>query len=58
MKVTELLSGFEDIPKKDDKYNLLSHFGVWTTNEEAQLLKKLKELLKKLLRSQNKEWKR
>lgn len=46
MKVTELLSGFEDIPKKDDKYNLLSHFGVWTTNEEAQLLKKLKEPVK------------
>ena len=46
MKVTELLSGFEDIHKKDDKYNLLSHFGVWTTNEEAQLLKKLKEPVK------------
>ena len=46
MKVTELLSGFEDTPKVDDKYNLLSHFGVWTTNEEAQLLKKLKEPVK------------
>jgi hypothetical protein len=46
MKVTELLTGFEDTPKADDKYNLLSHFGVWTTNEEAKLLKKLKEPVK------------
>ena len=46
MKVTELLSGFEDSPKGDDKYNMLSHFRVWTTNEEAQLLKKLKDPIK------------
>lgn len=46
MKVTELLSGFEESPKSDNKYNLLSHFEVWTTNEEAQLLKKLKEPVK------------
>jgi hypothetical protein len=46
MKVTELITGFEDAPKSDSKYNLLSHFEVWTTNEEAQLLKKLKEPVK------------
>jgi hypothetical protein len=46
MKVTELLSGIEDATKGDDKYNLLSHFQVWTTNEEAQLLKRLKEPVK------------
>jgi hypothetical protein len=46
MKVTELITGFEDTPKSDSKYNLLSHFEVWTTNEEAQLLKKLKEPVK------------
>jgi hypothetical protein len=46
MKVTELLAGFEENPKTDNKYNLLSHFEVWTTNEEAQLLKKLKEPVK------------
>jgi hypothetical protein len=46
MKVTELITGFEDTTKSDSKYNLLSHFEVWTTNEEAQLLKKLKEPVK------------
>ena len=46
MKVTELLSGIEDATKGDNKYNLLSHFEVWTTNEEVQLLKKLKEPVK------------
>jgi hypothetical protein len=46
MKITELLTGIEDTTTGDDKYNLLSHFEVWTTNEEAQLLKRLKDPVK------------
>lgn len=45
MKVIELITGFEESPK-NSKYNLLSHFEVWTTNEEAKLLKKLKKPVK------------
>ena len=46
MKVTELLSGFEHSPKNEKVYNLLDGFNVWTTNEEAKLLKKLKNPVK------------
>jgi hypothetical protein len=46
MKITELLSGFEESPKNKNKYDLISNFEIWTTNEEAQLLKKLKEPVK------------
>ncbi len=46
MKVTELLAGFEHSPKNEKVYNLLDGFNVWTTNEEAKLLKKLKNPVK------------
>jgi hypothetical protein len=45
MKITELLTGFEQ-DSTGNKFDLLSHFQVWTTNEEAQLLKRLKEPVK------------
>ena len=42
MRITELLGGrLEAI--KDDPYSILDDFTIWTTNEERQILKKLKE---------------
>lgn len=45
MKISELLQGFESEPKKHT-YNVLDEFTIWTTNEEAQLLKKLSSPIK------------
>ena len=45
MKITELVGGrLETI--KDDPYSLLDGFSIWTTNEETEILKKLKEPIK------------
>ena len=45
MKITELVGGkLEEI--KEDPYNLLDEFSVWTTNEERALLEKLKRPVK------------
>lgn len=45
MKITELVGGkLEEI--KEDPYNLLDNFSVWTTNEERALLEKLKRPVK------------
>lgn len=45
MKITELVGGnLEDI--KEDPYNLLDEFSIWTTNEERALLEKLKKPVK------------
>jgi hypothetical protein len=45
MKVSELITG--NIPSvKGEKYNMLSKFEIWTTNEEKELLKKLKDPMK------------
>jgi hypothetical protein len=46
MKIAELVGIDNIIIKEADKFKLLDHFTVWTTNEEAQLLKKLKEPVK------------
>lgn len=45
MRITELLGGrLETI--KDDPYSILDDFSIWTTNEEVELLKKLKTPIK------------
>lgn len=45
MKITELVGGkLEEI--KEDPYNLLDKFSIWTTNEERALLEKLKKPVK------------
>lgn len=45
MKITELVGGtLEEI--KQDPYNLLDNFSIWTTREEQQLLEKLKKPVK------------
>lgn len=45
MKITELVGGtLEEI--KQDPYNLLDNFSIWTTNEEEKLLEKLKKPVK------------
>lgn len=45
MRITELVGGrLEAI--KDDPYSILDGFEIWTTNEEKELLKKLKEPIK------------
>jgi hypothetical protein len=42
MKITELLDGFENKkPRKANSYSILDEFEVWTTNDEAELLKRL-----------------
>ena len=43
MKISELLAGFEHSPKNEAVYNMLDGFEVWITNEEKELLAKLKE---------------
>jgi hypothetical protein len=45
MKVSELIAGHTP-PAQGEKYNMLSKFEIWTTNEEKQLLKKLKDPIK------------
>jgi hypothetical protein len=46
MKISELLAGFEHSPKNEAVYNMLDGFEVWITNEEKELLSKLKEPIK------------
>jgi len=46
MKISELLAGFEHSPKNEAVYNMLDGFEVWITNEEKELLSKLKEPVK------------
>lgn len=46
MKIIELLDGFEHSPKNEKVYNILDGFEIFMTNEEAQLLDKLKSPVK------------
>jgi len=46
MKVIEILDGYEHSPKNEKIYNILDGFDIWTTNEEAKLLARLKEPVK------------
>lgn len=46
MKITELLAGFENEVVDENKFRLIDHFEIWTTNEEAALLKRLKDPIK------------
>ena len=46
MKISELLDGYEHSPKNEKIYNILDGFDIWTTNEEAKLLARLKEPVK------------
>lgn len=46
MKISELLDGFEHSPRNEKVYNILDGFEVWITNEEKELLEKLKEPVK------------
>ena len=41
MKIRELLAGFEPSPRNETVYDILDGFEIYTTNEEAELLKKL-----------------
>jgi len=45
MKINELIAGYEP-PAKGEKFDMLSKFEIWTTNEEKELLKKLKDPIK------------
>jgi hypothetical protein len=47
MKITELLTGFEELGKTNkSKYDILDHFEIWITNDEKQLLERLKKPVK------------
>ena len=41
MKIRELLAGVEPSPQNEKVYDILDGFEIYTTNEEAELLKKL-----------------
>jgi hypothetical protein len=41
MKIRELLAGVESSPRNEKVYDILDGFEIYTTNEEAELLKKL-----------------
>lgn len=43
MKIIELISLADTDTIPENKYDLFDHFSVWTTNEEKDLLKKLKQ---------------
>ena len=43
MKISELVQGFEESPRNEKVYNIIDEFEVWTTLEESELLKKLKQ---------------
>jgi hypothetical protein len=46
MKISELLDGYEHSPKNEKIYSLLDGFDIWTTNEEAKILARLKTPVK------------
>jgi hypothetical protein len=46
MKISELLDGYEHSPKNEKIYNILDGFEIWTTNDEAKLLERLKTPVK------------
>lgn len=45
MRITELVGG-RLVTIKDDPYQILDDFSIWTTNEEKAILKKLKKPVK------------
>jgi hypothetical protein len=45
MKITELVGG-RLASIKDDPYQILDDFSIWTTNEEKEILKKLTKPVK------------
>lgn len=45
MRITELVGG-RLANVKDDPYNILDDFSIWTTNEEKEILKKLTKPVK------------
>lgn len=46
MKISELLVGFEEAHSPKSKHALIDDFEIWTTLEEAEILKKLTKPIK------------
>lgn len=46
MKISELLTGFQEAHSPKSKYALIDDFKIYTTNEEAKMLKRLKNPVK------------
>jgi hypothetical protein len=46
MKISELLVGFQEAHSPKSKYSLIDDFEIWTTLEEAEILKKLSKPVK------------
>jgi len=46
MKISELLVGFEEAHSPKSKHALIDDFEIWTTLEEAEILKKLTKPVK------------
>jgi hypothetical protein len=42
MKISELMAGLEQPSTKHNKYSILDGFSIWMSNEEAELLERLK----------------
>ena len=46
MKMSDLLTGFEEAQSPQSKRALIDDFEIWTTLEEAEILKKLSKPIK------------
>ena len=46
MKISDLLNGFESADSPQSKRALIDDFEIWTTLEEAEILKKLSQPIK------------
>lgn len=57
MKIEELLAGFESKQAVKNNRALIDDFEIWTTNEEAQLLEKLKTPVKMSTLSEQEQFK-
>lgn len=57
MKISELLVGFEEAHSPQSKYALIDDFQIWTTLEEAEILKKLSKPVKLTTLSEHERFK-
>lgn len=57
MKISELLVGFEEAHSPKSKYALIDDFEIWTTLEEAEILKKLTKPVKLSTLSEHEQFK-
>jgi hypothetical protein len=57
MKISDLLTGFEEAHSPQSKRALIDDFEIWTTLEEAEILKKLSKPVKLSTLSEHEQFK-